>query len=136
MSPFVRVPGFDRGSAGTLDSADDDLDLTCFAGEEVAAFVPARLPPDPPHQPLRGPRHPAAPPPQPVREPPAVTGGLSLHPGVLRPGWCTACKAWTCVSTDLLLLSPAGVATAGTWSWCEICEDPDSPLPARRTDRA
>ena len=61
---------------------------------------------------------------------------LSLHAGALRAGWCTTCKAFTHISTDLLLLTPGGVSTVGTWSWCEICDDPDDPLPARRINRA
>lgn len=61
--------------------------------------------------------------------------GLALHHGTLRSGWCPACKAYTRITTDLLLLSPEGVAPVGTWTWCEICDDPDHPLPARRIDR-
>ncbi|WP_326814001.1 MULTISPECIES: hypothetical protein [unclassified Streptomyces] len=68
-----------------------------------------------------------------VRKPAPI--GLLLHPGTPRTGWCTACKAWTHITTDLLLLTPDGVATVGTRSYCDICEDPDSPLPARRIDR-
>ncbi|MCX4550594.1 MULTISPECIES: hypothetical protein [unclassified Streptomyces] len=62
-------------------------------------------------------------------------GGLILHPGTLRSGWCAVCKAWTHITADLLLLSPGGLTTVGTWAWCEICDDPDSPLPPRRIDR-
>lgn len=62
--------------------------------------------------------------------------GLALHPGTLHTGWCTTCKAWTHITTDLLLLAPGGVSVLGRWAWCEICDDPDSPLPARRIDRA
>ncbi|QKW06940.1 hypothetical protein HUT18_11580 [Streptomyces sp. NA04227] len=51
-------------------------------------------------------------------------------------GWCADCKAWTQITTPLLLLSPGGVATVGIWTWCEICDDPDSPLPVRRINRA
>ncbi|MCX5326287.1 hypothetical protein [Streptomyces sp. NBC_00120] len=60
---------------------------------------------------------------------------LSLHAGRVRSGWCSACKAWTHLTADLLLLAPEGVSTIGTWEWCEICDDPDEPLPARRIDR-
>ncbi|MFD8820755.1 hypothetical protein ACFV1C_00050 [Streptomyces sp. NPDC059605] len=56
-----------------------------------------------------------------------------VQPGVLRPGWCTDCKARTRLSTDVLLLTPEGVSTLGAWSWCEVHEDPAAPLPARRT---
>ncbi|MFE0763699.1 hypothetical protein [Streptomyces smyrnaeus] len=84
----------------------------------------------------RGPHQPATSPAQPAREPRTVTGDLSLHAGALRPEWCTTCKAWTQLSTDLLLLSPGGVASVGSLTWCEVCDDPDSPLPARRIDRA
>lgn len=61
--------------------------------------------------------------------------GLALHPGTPRAGWCTACKAWTHITTDLLLLTPDGVATVGTLAWCEVHDDPASPLPVRRIDR-
>ncbi|RPK58200.1 hypothetical protein EES44_24345 [Streptomyces sp. ADI96-15] len=60
---------------------------------------------------------------------------VALHPGTLRSGWCPECKAWTLITADLLLLSPDGLSTVGTGSWCEICDDADSPLPARRIDR-
>ncbi|MFH8577132.1 hypothetical protein [Streptomyces zaomyceticus] len=46
--------------------------------------------------------------------------------------WCTGCKAYTRLAGPLLLLAPGGVSTIGTWSWCEICEDPaDRQEPAR-----
>ncbi|MFZ3595047.1 hypothetical protein [Streptomyces sp. BH104] len=61
---------------------------------------------------------------------------LSLNAGQVRSGWCTTCKAWTHLTADLLLLAPEGVSTIGTWEWCEICDDPDDPLPARRIDHA
>lgn len=67
--------------------------------------------------------------------PPLHPAGLALHPGTLRTGWCTACKAWTHLTADLLLLAPDGVTPAGTWAWCEVCDDSDSPLPARRIGR-
>lgn len=56
-----------------------------------------------------------------------------IQPGALRSGWCTDCKAATRWSADLLLVTPDGVTTVGTFSWCEVHEDPASPLPARRT---
>ncbi|MFJ6014472.1 hypothetical protein [Streptomyces sp. NPDC092952] len=67
--------------------------------------------------------------------PTAASPGLVLHPGALQSGWCTVCKAWTHITADLLLLSPDGLTVVGTWAWCEICDDPDSPLPPRRIDR-
>ncbi|MFD4315000.1 hypothetical protein [Streptomyces sp. NPDC058548] len=70
--------------------------------------------------------------PHPVQPAPA---GLVLHPGSLRSGWCQVCKAWTHITADLVLIAPDGVTTAGTWAWCEICDDPDHPLPARRITR-
>ncbi|MFF4391451.1 hypothetical protein ACFY0G_32380 [Streptomyces sp. NPDC001552] len=60
---------------------------------------------------------------------------VALHPGTTREAWCGDCRAWTSIAADLLLLTPQGVATAGTLTWCEVCEDPTSPLPARRIDR-
>ncbi|WP_433856663.1 hypothetical protein [Streptomyces kronopolitis] len=77
--------------------------------------------------------------PQPPRRSAAVLPlptDLSLHAGRLRTAWCDVCKAWTHLTADLLLLAPEGVSTIGVWSWCEVCDDPDDPLPARRTDRA
>ncbi|NGO66797.1 hypothetical protein [Streptomyces boncukensis] len=61
---------------------------------------------------------------------------MSLHAGHLQSGWCPACKAYTYVSCALLLLTEQGVATIGELGWCEICDDPDDPLPPRRIDRA
>ncbi|GGZ23363.1 hypothetical protein GCM10010387_15630 [Streptomyces inusitatus] len=58
-----------------------------------------------------------------------------LHPGAVRTDWCPSCKAQTRCTAGLLLLTPDGVTAAGTWTWCEICNDPDSPLPARRIPR-
>lgn len=63
-------------------------------------------------------------------------GALALHTGSVRTGWCAACKAWTHLSADLLLLTPDGVSTIGAGEWCEVHDDPDSPLPARRINRA
>lgn len=62
--------------------------------------------------------------------------GVALHPGTLHTDWCPTCKAWTHITSDLLLLTADGVTTVGTWAGCEICEDPDVPLPTRRIDRA
>jgi len=47
-----------------------------------------------------------------------------LAPGDVRADWCPACKAWTRAVGAVLLLTPDGVATVGTWAWCEICDDP------------
>ncbi|MGW6391210.1 hypothetical protein ACWFR1_12075 [Streptomyces sp. NPDC055103] len=71
--------------------------------------------------------------PRPTRH--SAPTGVALHPGSLRTGWCANCRAWTRISADLLLLTLGGVTTAGTWAWCEVHDDPDSPLPARRIDR-
>lgn len=67
---------------------------------------------------------------------PPAPQGLALHHGTLQTGWCAACKAWTRITADLLLLAPDGLSTIGTLSYCEVCEDPDHPLPARRIDHA
>lgn len=64
-----------------------------------------------------------------------VWTALVLHAGTVETGWCAACKAWTQLTADLLLLTPEGVSTVGTRTWCEVCDDPDSPLPPRRIDR-
>lgn len=58
-----------------------------------------------------------------------------LHPGTLTAAWCPVCKAWTHITAELLLLTPDGVTPCGTWASCEICDDPDSPLPPRRIGR-
>lgn len=68
--------------------------------------------------------------------PAPVRVGLALHCGTVRTGWCTTCKAWTQLTADLLLLAPDGVSHLGTWTWCEICDDADAPLPPRRIPRA
>ncbi|MFC7791403.1 hypothetical protein [Streptomyces cinereoruber] len=59
----------------------------------------------------------------------------AIHPSTPATGWCTDCKAWTRQTVDLLLLTADGVSPVGTWTWCEIHDDPDSPLPPRRIDR-
>lgn len=41
-----------------------------------------------------------------------------------RTEWCTTCKAWTRLTGSVVMLTPYGLATAGTWAWCEICDDP------------
>jgi hypothetical protein len=56
--------------------------------------------------------------PQPA--PPAI----AVDPGTPREEWCAACKAYTRLVGQVLLLSRDGVSTVGEWSWCEIC-DPD-----------
>lgn len=61
-----------------------------------------------------------------------ATVDVILHPGTLRSAWCPACKADTRITADLVLLAPEGLSTVGTLAWCEICEDPGSPLPPRR----
>jgi hypothetical protein len=49
-----------------------------------------------------------------------------VHTGTPRTEWCTACKAWTQLAGDTLLLAADGVTTLSTWSGCQICtqEDP------------
>ncbi|MFD3848173.1 hypothetical protein ACFWVB_20070 [Streptomyces microflavus] len=70
-------------------------------------------------------------PPQAPQSAPAVVE-VVLHPGPLRTDWCHACKADTRITADLVLLTPGGLSTVGALSWCEVCEDPDCPLPQRR----
>ncbi|MGA5497712.1 hypothetical protein ACPCSP_25445 [Streptomyces cinereoruber] len=72
--------------------------------------------------------------PRPAR--PQAPPGVALQPGTAVTDWCALCKAWTRQTVALLLLTVDGVAPAGSWSWCEIHDDPDSPLPPRRIDRA
>ncbi|MFE7330789.1 hypothetical protein ACFU8W_38785 [Streptomyces sp. NPDC057565] len=61
--------------------------------------------------------------------------GPVLYPGTTREAWCPDCRAWTGITAELLLLTSEGVATAGDLTWCEVCQDPTSPLPVRRIDR-
>lgn len=65
--------------------------------------------------------------------PPAPSLTVTLLPGTdTREDWCTACKAYTRLTGTVLILTPNGVATAGDWAWCEICDDPtDQGGPAR-----
>ncbi|MCY0957731.1 hypothetical protein [Streptomyces sp. H27-H5] len=49
---------------------------------------------------------------------------LTVAVGTPTEEWCTACKAYTRLAGDLLILAPGGVSRIGTWTWCEICEDP------------
>ncbi|GHA94604.1 hypothetical protein [Streptomyces chryseus] len=41
--------------------------------------------------------------------------------------WCTACKAYTRLTGELLALTPDGVSTLGPWTWCDICTDTNDP---------
>lgn len=47
-----------------------------------------------------------------------------LAAGDVRADWCPVCKAYTVLTGMTLLLTPGGVSTVGTWSWCEVCDDP------------
>ncbi|MFZ4266608.1 hypothetical protein [Streptomyces arboris] len=60
-----------------------------------------------------------APPARSVPPPALVTAGADW-----RVEWCTTCKAWSRLAGSVLLLTPEGVSTVGTWAWCEICDDP------------
>jgi len=48
----------------------------------------------------------------------------TLHVGNPRADWCAICRAYTRLIGDMLLLTPDGVSTLGTWAGCEICDDP------------
>lgn len=56
---------------------------------------------------------------------------VTVDTGEARQEWCTACKAYTRLTGDVLMLTPDGVSTVGTWTACEICDDPDDPEAAR-----
>lgn len=57
---------------------------------------------------------------------PAPGASVTVTPGTdVREDWCPACKAYTRLTGTVLLLAPGGVATAGAWAWCEICDDPE-----------
>lgn len=43
-----------------------------------------------------------------------------------RADWCPACKAYTAFVGDVLLLAEDGVSVVGTYTGCEICDDPDT----------
>ncbi|WP_413808129.1 hypothetical protein [Streptomyces sp. OE57] len=63
-------------------------------------------------------RRPPVPPPLPV-----IT--VYVLPGTPRPDWCHVCKAYTRVTGDVLLLTPAGVSVIGAYAGCEICDEPE-----------
>ncbi|MDX2813422.1 hypothetical protein ABZ312_09585 [Streptomyces sp. NPDC006207] len=63
---------------------------------------------------------------------PAPAPLLTVVPGNVVTAWCYRCKAWTRLDGQLLLLAAEGVSTVGTWSWCEICEDPSEQEVPRR----
>ncbi|MGW4731824.1 hypothetical protein ACWEQC_22120 [Streptomyces shenzhenensis] len=69
---------------------------------------------------------------RPEAPPPPPDLVLTVTPGTAAPEWCPACKAWTRVSGDLLLLAPGGVSVVGRYAWCEICDDPTVPEENRR----
>ncbi|MCF3960269.1 hypothetical protein [Streptomyces fuscigenes] len=52
---------------------------------------------------------------------------LTVTPGTSAPEWCPACKAYTRLAGDLLLLEPGGVTTVGRYAWCQVCDDPRFP---------
>lgn len=56
---------------------------------------------------------------------------VTLHVGNIRSGWCPTCKAWTLLVGDMLHLTSDGVSVLGTWSGCEICDDPNDPEASR-----
>ncbi|MER7477430.1 hypothetical protein ABTX60_07205 [Streptomyces sp. NPDC126510] len=41
--------------------------------------------------------------------------------------WCSACKALTGFSVDVVALHPGGVTVIGSVDGCVICTDPDDP---------
>ncbi|MFB7114497.1 hypothetical protein [Streptomyces sp. NPDC056291] len=56
---------------------------------------------------------------------------VTVAPGEVLEDWCPACKAYTRITGSLALLTPAGVSTVGTWTWCSVCEDPDDQEASR-----
>lgn len=64
--------------------------------------------------------------------PPAPDLVVTVTPGTPAPTWCPTCKAYTRLAGELLLLDPAGVTQVGSYTWCEVCDDPHTPLPPRR----
>jgi len=48
-----------------------------------------------------------------------------VHPGTPRASWCTACKAWSGITGEVLLLDRGGVTVLSTWSGCPICVEGD-----------
>jgi hypothetical protein len=49
---------------------------------------------------------------------------ISVTAGAVTARWCPTCKAPTLLAGHVLVLTPGGVAHAGDWQWCEICDDP------------
>ncbi|MDX3239373.1 hypothetical protein PV392_27535 [Streptomyces sp. ME03-5709C] len=66
--------------------------------------------------------------------PPAMA--LTVAPSRVRSAWCGSCKAYTLLAGDLVLLTPEGVSTLGTWTWCEVCDDPADQTDTRRPRHA
>lgn len=62
--------------------------------------------------------------PDPRRAPAVDEQPAPLEAGDVRADWCPVCKAYTVLTGVTLLLTAGGVATVGTWTWCEICDDP------------
>lgn len=49
---------------------------------------------------------------------------ISVTVGDVIARWCATCKAHTLLVGHVLVLTPGGVAHAGDWQWCEICDNP------------
>ncbi|MET8609802.1 hypothetical protein [Streptomyces misionensis] len=57
---------------------------------------------------------------------------VAIDPGTPREDWCPACKAYTRLVGQVVVLTADGVSTVGEWAWCEICSDPNDPEANRR----
>ncbi|MFF5045677.1 hypothetical protein [[Kitasatospora] papulosa] len=62
--------------------------------------------------------------PDPGRAPAVDEQPAPLAAGDVHADWCPVCKAWTVLAGMTLLLTAAGVSQVGTFSWCEVCDDP------------
>ncbi|WP_405759452.1 hypothetical protein OG234_13240 [Streptomyces sp. NBC_01420] len=61
---------------------------------------------------------PPARPPRPRPAEPDVTAAAAA----VTAEWCSACKAYTLLAGEIVLLTPYGVVTVGYWAWCETCD--------------
>lgn len=57
----------------------------------------------------------------------AVSRTAALTLGPAGETWCTTCKAYTRLVGTVLALHLTGVQAVGTYSFCEVCDDPDDP---------
>ncbi|MFJ5037953.1 hypothetical protein [Streptomyces parvulus] len=55
---------------------------------------------------------------------PRVEAPITTATSEPREKWCPACKAYTAVAFDVHALFPTGLTWLGTFTVCELCDDP------------